>query len=111
MRESTRSEISVPPWKRMIETPTVKISCAPSPLSGLSAMPSADGPISAPIATSTIICGTRRSSRDRPGAEAGTEDQPEAAQDLLNVHRQRATLLSALPVPEGRGRAAMPPGR
>ena len=48
---------------------------------------------------------------DRPGAEACTEDQPEAAQDLLNVHRQRATLLSALPVPEERGRAAIPPDR
>ena len=49
--------------------------------------------------------------RDRPRAEACTEDEPEVAQDLLNVHRQRATLLSALPAPEGRGRAAIAPDR
>jgi hypothetical protein len=60
VREITRSEMPVPPWKRIIDTPIVKRSWAPAPSSGLETMPSTEGPIKAPTATSTIISGMRR---------------------------------------------------
>jgi hypothetical protein len=49
------------PWNRIRDTPSVKISWAPASSKGLEAMPSTDGPINAPTATSTIISGMRRS--------------------------------------------------
>ena len=60
VREITRSEIPTPPWKRIRATPMLNSSCAPTPPNGFSTMPSTEGPMSAPAATSRIISGIRK---------------------------------------------------
>jgi hypothetical protein len=58
--EITRNEMPTPPWNKIRETPSVKMSWAPAPFKGFSTMPSTDGPINAPTATNTIISGIRK---------------------------------------------------
>jgi hypothetical protein len=48
--EITLNEMPTPPWNKIMETPSVKMSWAPAPFKGFSTMPSTDGPINAPTA-------------------------------------------------------------
>ena len=77
----------------MIETPTVKMSCAPSAAQRVVDEAERGRPDQRPDRHQDDHLRHAQERRDRPGAEPGAEDQPEVAQDLLYIHRQRATLL------------------
>ena len=49
-------------------------------------MPSTNGPIKAPTATSTIISGIRRKRRDELCDRASAEYEPEIPEDVLGFH-------------------------
>jgi hypothetical protein len=61
-RLSTLVESCRPPWKRMKETPRVRISCAPMESSGMSIASETAGPSSAPAPRRRSMRGTRRMS-------------------------------------------------
>jgi hypothetical protein len=97
VREITRKEMPVPPWNRMRATPMLKRSWAATPSNGFSTMPSTEGPIRAPAATSTTISGTFMSVAMSWETSPAPRMRPKSRRicSISTRYRTRATSFSA----------------
>ena len=83
------SESCSPPWKRMKETPRVRMSCAPMESSGMSIAPATDGPEQRACSEQEQHRRDAQQLREELGPEPGREHQRDREDDVLRRHVAR----------------------